>query len=308
MSAARVARAIAALREATAEAAWTQWSAIFTVAASHRPARSIVDPEALLLISLALRDHEPRLWSAAVTWAQFGSRLLSVQRAKNVAPAFPAPVRGRLAEFARLAMDDGGDQRWRSLASRASRTRKPGGRARVGAPRVAGGPALMLRLRLGLGVGIKPDVLAHLIGHAGGAMAIVLVARATAYYGRAVRRALEELLAAGFVESRPTTPVSYRVDNSKWAGLLEFESRNPPAWRDWAGTYAFIAALDDWSHQLPESELVLASEARDLVAERGPGLDPAIRVPMLDRYHGAAYLGQFLKALDATREFVEWVA
>ena len=82
MSAKRVASAIARLREATAEAAWAQWSAIFTVAASRRPARAIVDPEALLLISLLLRDHEPRLWSAVVLWAQVGARLLSVQRAK----------------------------------------------------------------------------------------------------------------------------------------------------------------------------------------------------------------------------------
>lgn len=307
MSAKQVARAIAALREATAEAAWTQWGAIFTLAASRRPARSIVDPESLLLVSLALRDHEPRLWSAAVMWAQFGARLLSVQRTKNLVPRFPAAVRERLAEFAQLAMSDGGDQRWRSLASPAARPQKGNGRVRAGAPRLEGGAALMLRLRLGLGVGIKPDVLAYLIGHAGGAIAVVLIARATAYQGRAVRRALEDLVAAGFIESRPTTPVSYRVDNAKWAGLLEFDAKEPPAWRDWAGTYAFIAALDEWSRSLPQAELVLASEARDLVAQYGRGLDPAVRVPMLDKYRGVGYVEPFVKAIEGCREFVEWV-
>lgn len=309
MSARQVAKAIAELREATAQAAWTQWSAIFTVAASRRPARAIVDPEALLLTSLALRDHEPRLWSAAAMWAQFGARLLSVQRAKNLARLFPPMVRERLGEFARLAIQDGGDQRWRSLvgSARSAGPRRGRGRAKEGAPRVSGGAALMLRLRLGLGVGIKPDVLAYLIGIAGGANPVLLIARATAYQGRAVRRALEELEAAAFIESRPWTPVAYRVDNSKWAALLEFEAKNPPAWRDWAGLYAFVAALDEWSRALPQSELVLASEARDLVAKYGLGLDRAIRVPMLDKYHGVGYVGPFVKAIEACKEFAEAV-
>ena len=61
MSDKQVAKAISDLREAAAEAAWTQWGAIFSLEASRRPAQSIVDPEALLLVSMALRDHEPRL-------------------------------------------------------------------------------------------------------------------------------------------------------------------------------------------------------------------------------------------------------
>lgn len=309
MSARRVAKAIAELREAAAQAAWIQWSAIFTVAASRHPARSIVDPEALLLTSLALRDHEPRLWSAVVMWAHFGARLLSVQRAKNLARLFPAMVRDRLGEFARLAIQDGGDQRWRSLvgAARSMGPRDGRGRAKEGTPLVSGSAALMLRLRLGLGVGIKPDVLAYLIGIAGGANPVVLIARATVYQGRAVRRALEELEAAAFIESRRWTPVAYRVDNAKWAGLLDFEAKNPPAWREWAGLYAFVAALDEWSRALPRSELVLASEARDLVAAHAEWLDRAIRVPMLDKYRGVAYVGPFVKAIEACREFLEAV-
>jgi hypothetical protein len=309
MSAKQVARAIAGLREATAQAAWTQWSAIFTVAASRRPAQSIVDPEALLLVSLALRDHEPRLWSAAVMWAQFGARLLSVQRTKNLVRLFPAEVRERLGGFAALAIRDGADQRWRSLVGSA-RTNGSGrgkGRVKEGTPVLAGGPALMLRLRLGLGVGIKPDVLTYLIGIAGGANPVVLIARATGYQGRAVRRALEELEAAGYIESRPWTPVAYRVDNAKWAGLLEFEAKNPPAWREWADLYAFVVALDEWSRALPQSDLVLASEARDLVETHARAFDAIPRLPTLGKYRGEAFIGPFVKAIEACAEFVVWV-
>ncbi len=303
MFAKQIAKAIAALREAAAQAAWAQWGAIFTVAASRRPARSIVDPEALLLVSLALREHEPRLWGAVVMWAQFGARLLSVQRAKNLAHLFPPLTRERLGEFAQLAIRDAGDQRWRSLVG-TTRPLKPKGREREGAPRVEGGAALMLRLRLGLSVGIKPDVLAYLIGIAGGLNPVILIARATSYHGRAVRRALEELLAAGFIESRPSTPVAYRVDNAKWAGLLEFDHRDPPAWRDWGPLFAFVVALDLWSQSLPDAPLVLASEARDLVAAHVRAFDGVPGVPMLDRYRAEAYVGPFVKAIEASTEFI----
>ena len=307
MSASPVAKAIAQLREAAAQAAWVQWSAIFTVASSRREARSIVDPEALLLVSLALRDHEPRLWSAAVVWAQFGARLLSVQRAKNLVALFPSAVRERLGEFARLAMHDGGDGRWRSLLGKAAQPRPVRGRSREAAPRTEGGAALMLRLRLGLGVGIKPDVLAYLIGHAGGALPVHLAARATAFYPRAVRRAMEELEAAGFIEPRPTSPASYRVDNRKWGPLLAFDPGDPPAWRSWAQVYAFVAALDRWSVTIPGEPFVLASEARDLVEAHGRALDAAIRLPQLDKYRGQAYLEPFLAGLQATVDFLEQV-
>jgi hypothetical protein len=307
MSAARVAKAIAEVREAAAQAAWVQWSGIFTLASSRREARSIVDPEALLLVSLGLRDHEPRLWSAAVVWAQFGARLLSVQRAKNLAALFPDSARDRLGEFARLAMQDGGDGRWRSLLGKGIQPRSVPGRPRAGTPRTEGGAALMLRLRLGLGVGIKPDVLAYLIGHAGGALPVHLAARATSYYPRAVRRAMEELAAADFIEPRLTTPVSYRVDNRKWGPLLAFDPRHPPAWRSWAQVYAFVAALDRWSVDLPREPSVLASEARDLVAAHGRGLDVAIQLPHLAKYRGEAYLEPFLAGLHATAEFFEQV-
>jgi hypothetical protein len=307
MSATRVAKAIGKLREAAAQAAWVQWSAIFTVASSRREARSIVDPEALLLVSLALREHEPRLWSAAVVWAQFGAGLLSVQRAKNLVALFPESTRKRLGEFARRAMEDGGDGRWRSLLGKGSQPRSAAGRSREGTPRTVGGAALMLRLRLGLGVGIKPDVLAYLIGHAGGALPVHLAARATAYYPRAVRRAMEELAAADFIEPRPTTPLSYRVDNRKWAPLLAYDANEPPAWRSWAQVYAFVAALDQWSMNLPGESFVLASEARDLIDAHGRALDVTIRLPQLDKYRGEAYLEPFLAALRATRESIEQV-
>src|SRR5437016_5043399 len=117
MSRNELASAVEALRKATAHVTWLQWGAIFTFPASHGPAWSIVDPEALLLVSLALEEQEPRLWSVTAMWARYGARLLSVQRAKNLITRFPPGVREGLGEFARLAVE-AGDSRWRPMARR----------------------------------------------------------------------------------------------------------------------------------------------------------------------------------------------
>jgi hypothetical protein len=308
MSAPSVAKAIAELREAAARAAWTQWSAIFSFAASKRQARAIVDPEALLLGSLALSEHEPRLQGVVGLWGLNQSRLLSVQRAKNLAPLFPAAVRERLAAFARVAMTRGGDLRWKSVVGRAAGSKAPEPRERQATPVLEGGAPLMLRLRLGIGVGIKADVIAYLIGVAGGRQPVLLIARATAYHGRAVRRALEELAAAGFVEARPTAPASYRVDTRRWAELLAIDADEPPAWRSWAALYAFVAALDEWSRRLPaKSDFVLASEARDIMFNYGVALDGAVRLPRLDHLRGEAFIEPFIEALGVCVEYLDSV-
>ena len=124
MSLKTVVRAATALRKATVQACWTQWSAVSTGVPTERPARAIVDPEALVLASMALADYEPRLWRACRMWAPAGSRLLSVQRIKNLGNTIAVPAE-RLAEFAWMATAKGNDKRWQKMAgskpTRASR-------------------------------------------------------------------------------------------------------------------------------------------------------------------------------------------
>jgi hypothetical protein len=198
-----------------------------------------------------------------------------------------------------LAMTEGGDLRWRSLLADSSRAKPPGRREPQANPVLEGGPALMLRLRLGFGVGIKPDVVSNLIGLAGGGATVQQIAADIQYYGRAVRRAIEELVASGFIEARSTSPASYRLDLGKWAELLVIDVDDPPAWRPWAGLYALVAALEAWvAGPPPDSAFVLASEARDLALKHAATLESAgVRLSSLSRHRGEAYLEPFCKAL-----------
>ena len=88
--------------------------------------------------------------------------------------------------------------------------------------------------------------------------------------------------------------------------MLAIDPNDPPAWRPWAAMYAFVAALMEWSQRLPaESDLVLASEARDIMSEYGAMLDGAVRLPRMDQYRGEAFLGRFMNGVKACVEYLE---
>ncbi|HKJ93939.1 MAG TPA: hypothetical protein VJ957_12290, partial [Longimicrobiales bacterium] len=112
---------------------------------------------------------------------------MSLHRMRVIASMFPAGVGERLHLFARAAID-GGDKRWKALARGA--TVNTGARTKpLGELWLHEGPALTLKLRAGFGVNAKADVLAVLIGFAGGAADLKVIAAATAYTDRAVRTA-----------------------------------------------------------------------------------------------------------------------
>jgi hypothetical protein len=102
------------VRKVAAELAWRQWAALGRVAVASREARAIVDPEALLLLSLGLAEGDGRINRLIPWWAHVGARVLSVQRAKNLVAEYPAGAGAALGRFARSAVIQGGDQRWRA--------------------------------------------------------------------------------------------------------------------------------------------------------------------------------------------------
>ena len=232
-----------------------------------------------------------------------------MQRTKNLASGFAGDLGSGIAAFAWIAQAEGNDGRWKALAAPAEPS-QPTRTERQATPTLASPPALMLRLRLGLGVGIKPDVLTYLVGIAGARATIQQIAAATHYYGRAVRRAVEDLVAAGFVQSWPTAPTSFGANVTIWHELLDIDPDDPPAWRPWAASYAFVLAVSEWvENGLPESATVAASEARDLVTQNSDALEAAgIPLPASDKHPGQAYLVPFQQALTSIAEYIDTVA
>lgn len=302
------------LREALLTVVWEQWR-VLGAGASSRSARAatvgvvedathhrhaIVDPEALVLVSLMLLDHERRLGDLLHDWGARNADLLSVQRMKNLVANYSEPLRAplarRVAWFAAVARDVGKDLRWRSVAQawdgstdrwsdvgthHDSRTLSAGyGRAagahaplnaatkaRATRARLDSGGTLMLQLRLGLGVGVKSDLLAVLLATERGPATVREIANATGYTQAAVRRAADDLAAARLIESRDGQPVGYLATYDAWASLLGLRDHRL-RWADWHQRFLFCTDVLHWAdaaRERPLSVYAFGAHGRDLI-------------------------------------------
>ena len=308
MSASIVHKIATQVRETAADTAWAQWSVLTSAAVDARARHpwSTVDPEALVLVSLAIRRHERRLNDIVMGIARSGTRLLSVQRMSTVVETYSATAQKGFHEFS-WAAAEAGDQRWAPHAERPAPEEQPVRPKRVGPLRLMDGPGLMLRLRTGLGVGIRADVLAYLLGMHGAAVPLKVIALATGYTARGIRKAAEEMAVGGFVQQTDDSPVAFSADHRAWASVLGLnESRSGsragvPPWRYWSLVYGFMVAVDEWGASAEGanwSDYVASSRARDLVQDHAPRLKLArIDLPDPALATGAAYLEDFARAV-----------
>jgi hypothetical protein len=281
------------------------------IASEKRPARSVVDPEALILASLWLQRYESRLGKLNRMFARLGSQLVSTQRIKNLKRAYREDSVSELHTFALLALKSGNDPKWRSLAEGGAEPNRKGVKSEESFMVHRYPPAaLMLRLRLAFSVGIKADALSFLIGRIGIPASVQGVTVAIGYQGRSVRRALEELAAADLIEPVNSAPVSYLADEKRWDLFLELDGA-APGWWYWHQLYAFGADLDNVAEETAHmSPYLQSSKARDLL-EKHTKLFAHFPQLMTDpvKFPGEAYLERF--ALDvaslAERIVKNWV-
>lgn len=246
------------LRLSVLDVLWRQWRAVDAQAAGTGRAHSMVDPEALVLMSLLVMEEERRLRDVIDSWANWNSDLLSVQRAKNLAAHYPDLARERLAWFAEVALEQGKDMRWRSIAratrdARAAKISPRKNKERAIRVRLAEPAALLLRLRLGFGVGTKADVLGYLLGIAGKSASVRDISSATVYTVAAIRRATEDMAAAHLIHSTAGPPVAYRADPPAWRRVLALKGQ--PPWRNWHQRFAFAAAFLAWTEATTDATL-----------------------------------------------------
>jgi hypothetical protein len=268
------------LRAVALDVAWRQWRALGAQATSQRRSNSIVDPEALILISLTLMDEEVRLADLVNDWMALNSNLLSVQRMRNLCAAYPATTRERLCGLARVALERGKDSRWRPLMGQTSAVhpsmspshgrhiegiRPRSNKMRAIRPKFTDPSTLMLQLRLGLGVGAKADVLTYLLATKGG-RAVREIASASSYTAAAVRRAAEDMAAARLIQANSGQPVAYRTDKTAWTKILGLTD-DLPDWRSWHDRFLFVVAFLSYVQmaKLETSHYAAGVKARELM-------------------------------------------
>lgn len=305
-------------REAAASACWTQWIGLGSLAVradAGRP-RSIVDPEALILLSVYAADEERRLLDMVAWWAETGSHLTSLQRLKALADRFPAAAgREGHALFSTLAFE-AGDRRWRKWASNEAPAEIRQGKG-PGELQLVDASALWPRLRAGFGVGAKADALVFLIGLEGAWASVNVISYATGYSGVSIRKATREMALARLIRETEGRPVEYLAPPEPWAELLNLYSAGEgwssgpaiPPWRFWSEIFSFLIGAVEWAETEPgvaTSEHVRASRARDLMDrhERAFSFN-GIPVPPPDAFRGRAAAEGLLETVRAVASWME---
>lgn len=302
------------VREVGVQTAWMQWASLGASALQQakKSPSSIIDPEALLLLSLQLEPAERRLRDFVHWWAGAGSDLLSVQRTKTLLERFPPGVKERLGTFAYWAVEDG-DKRWRRYASDDAPSVQGRRGKGIGDPRLDSSSALILRLRAGFGVSAKADVLAYLLGIGEHSASRQETAEATGYSRATVRGALRDLTRARFIQETSDRSARYFAPVRPWVALLGFDrqrsaSNRTPRWRYWTSVFAFLAQVDHWVQETDESNesaYLLSSHARNLFEQHESAFDRnRIQVPRPETLHGAAYLEGFQETVDILADWI----
>jgi len=231
------------LADAAARCAWVQWSEIgATTLHAPKADEVIVDIEALLLGSLGLAARVPRLRTLATDWTLENSQLLSIARLRALLAGPFARSGVQIGELAHVVATEGGDARWRALVSggpvhadHVDQARSTPRKAMP--PRWRGASTLLLQLRRGFGVGVKPDLIAILLGVRGAWIDASTLAELSGYSVAAVRRAADEMSNAGLIETSGGHSRAFRADLAGWKSL--FASAEAAVWRRRADGFAF---------------------------------------------------------------------
>ena len=302
--------------ELSVELCWNQWRSLAgDVPAADVEPRVMIDPEALVLASLAMRAKERRL-DDMLLWMAEEARLLSVQRLKSLARSFPERIAPDIAWFASVARE-AGDARWRSLESQVAVQAR--GRAGKSMPRMSlrASRAFVLRMRSALGVGIKADLVACFAGmngvsnhHAGG-VTVSELAQILTYSKNATRQALDEMVRADVVVRLNGRPSRHRLGQVLIQSLdldaLPGRQATLPSWGYCSQVFAILCACYEF-HADPQirelDETVKASRLRDL-SIRFDGAWEWFGVAPVDAktFPGARFTVGFSQVLEAVMDW-----
>ena len=245
-----------------------QWETLGARPAQQPAAGTIIDPEALLLLSAWLFPRQPALRDTVHDWVARWSDLLSVQRTRNIARAFPVSVQPELRAIAVTAHERGKDFRWSPvIQGSGARTRNtdvldvealrpadaslPTGVSRLAVEREA---LLLLRFRMAFGVGARADALAYLLARGGTWSTVTEIAQATGYTPSAIRRALDRMADAQIVLTVNDGATRYRCDASPWSMLLDLQNTITP-WSYALQHFAFLATFVEWAEAVAKRKL-----------------------------------------------------
>jgi len=309
---------------------WRQWAQAGVSASVEGADRWAIDPEALILFTLAVAKRDPRLFDETLDWMAANRGILNMQRLRNLSRRFPLDPRlvGAVTAWIgdpvpALILEE------RDLPSGEvpvfsrdvlSFVREPDPvfaeygyiRPRVVRSGKSGEPDLKVRanfafqLRHLFGPGSRSEVIRILLTFTDGPLDAARISDEAGFAKRNVSATLASLVAAKVVKARWSGNerhfIAYR---DKWATLLEIgpSQKFLPEFISWVHLFPACLEVVDWLDRMSETEesdYLLSSHARDLINRIAPDLTMAgLDVSPNLSDHGAAYLPAFIGTVDS---------
>jgi len=253
---------------------WRQWSAFGVAGHGDVWRGSLIDPEALLLITCSVGRYDARMFDAMVEWMGINGRYINVQRLKRMMASEQFAGEQVVRAVAAMTRDSVSAAKWSSMAKPGAvtpgeaeaplfflRNGKPMPvvqesdpifrdhgllRARYEARNVAQlfrpEPVcnLMLRLRAFLGVNARCKIIAYLLLHEKGSPGSL--ARDAYYFPLTISKAMAEMRDSGFLASRiQGRRRDHRLVPGMWSDL--FLGHEQPRWIVWPRLFRAIEVL-----------------------------------------------------------------
>lgn len=261
-------------RDRLLEILWRQWTTLGVSGYGETWKGSVIDPEALLLISCTILRYDARLFDAVLEWLRINGRFVNVQRIKRmlkveifvgeaVFRALAATIKNSVneAKWGRQASKKAGElgepeplfflkdgrpipvvQQEDPLFLKYGFLRTPF-KERGVALRFRPEPPsnLLLRLRALLGVNARCEILAYLLLNDRGSPRAM--ARDCYYFPATVSKALAEMSQSGYVVSQTEGRHRYyKLISDEWRDLL-LGKAPPQPWVVWARLFSALEQI-----------------------------------------------------------------
>jgi hypothetical protein len=244
-----------------ARVAWRQWTAI-GVTGRTEPATAPVDPEALIILTARLGDHDARLRDAAIDWCVAAGYLVNGSRLTHIMSTAGLVSDPAIAQFLATVAAAGGPV-W---GGRDVAPAPYSARGKVLLTSLTGDARLLLRLRASVGVNARADILLRLLT-AHEAILIPNLVAATHFTRTNVDKTLAVLELAGHVEVILSGERGRRVrlsDDSPFRAWGHLQARV----YDWPSLFDMVfrsVALVGMADE--QADVVFGIEARSFIEE-----------------------------------------
>ena len=321
------------VRQGSLDFAWRQWAQAGVAANIAGLDRWAIDPEALILFTIAVARRDPRLFDEVLDWMAVNRQLLSMQRLRNLSRRFPLnpelvravmawaedprlsavrepePARDHQLElrpvFSQDVLSFIGEPdpvfaKYGYVRPRVTRSRK----SRDPDPKILANFAFLLRHLFG--PGSRSEVMRVLLTFSDGPLDAARISDESGFAKRNINDTLSGLVSSRTVKARRSRNervfIAYR---NRWAELLEVgpSAEFMPVFVSWVHLLPAFAEVIEWLDRMAEteySEYMISSSARDLMERIAPDLEAAgLDIGPKTPSRGAAYMSTFADMVDA---------